>query len=68
MVFKADAEWSGGLLSGIKNASLISSICCGVLVLQKNSKILLFIFLEVGPGLCPKAALLFLNCSPWIPD
>ena len=35
----------------------------GVLALQKNSKILLCIFLEEGPEDCPKAALLFLECS-----
>ena len=35
----------------------------GVLVRGKNSKILLRIFLEEGPGPCPKAALLFPNCS-----
>ena len=34
----------------------------GVLVLQPNSKILLSTFLEEGPGPCPKAALLFLDC------
>ena len=35
----------------------------GVLVLQKNSKILLCIFLEEEPGPCPKFALLFLDSS-----
>ena len=31
--------------------------------LQNSSKILLCIFLEGEPGPCPKAALLFLDCS-----
>ena len=35
----------------------------GVLFLQKNSKILLYVSLEVEPEPCPKAALLFLDCS-----
>ena len=35
----------------------------GALALQKSSKILLCIFLEGEPGFCPKAALLFLDCS-----
>ena len=34
-----------------------------VLVLQKSSKILLCVSLEAEPGPCPKAALLFLDCS-----
>ena len=34
----------------------------GVLVLQKSSKILLCVSLEVEPGPCPKAALLFFGC------
>ena len=34
-----------------------------VLVLQRNSKILLCIFLEEEPGPCPKSALLFLDRS-----
>ena len=34
----------------------------GVLVLQKSSKILLRLSLEVEPGPCPQAALLFLDC------
>ena len=32
-----------------------------VFSLQKNSKILLSIFFEEGPGPCPKAALLFVD-------
>ena len=36
---------------------------CGVLVLQKESKILLHVFLEEEAGPCPKAALLSLDCS-----
>lgn len=35
----------------------------GVLVLQKVSKILLCVSLEAEPGPCPKAAVLFLDCS-----
>ena len=35
----------------------------GALVLQKNSKILLYIFFEEEPGPCPKATLFFLDCS-----
>jgi len=35
----------------------------GILILQKNSKILLCIFLEEDPRPCPKAALLSLDCS-----
>ena len=35
----------------------------GVLVLQKSSVILLCASLEVEPGPCQKAALLFLDCS-----
>ena len=35
----------------------------GVLVLQKNSEILLHILLEEKPGPCPKVVLLFLDCS-----
>ena len=35
----------------------------GVLVLQKNSEILLYIFLDEELRPCPKAALLFLDCS-----
>ena len=34
----------------------------GVLVLQKSSKILLCLYLEMEPGSFPKAALLFLPC------
>ena len=48
---------------GINNASLASSICQGILVLQKNSKVLLSVFLEEEPGPCPKFALLILDCS-----
>ena len=35
----------------------------GVLILQKSLKILLSVSLEVEPGPCSKAALLFLDCS-----
>ena len=42
---------------------LPSSTWVWTLVLQKNSQILLCIFLEEEPGPCPKAALLFLDCS-----
>ena len=35
----------------------------GLLVLQKDSKILLCILLKEKPGPCPNAALLFLHCS-----
>ena len=38
---------------------LLSSTLVGVLVLQKNSKISLNIFLEEEPGPCPMTALLF---------
>ena len=38
----------------------------GVLVLQKNSRIYLSIFLEEGPGPCHKAALLFLSLSLFV--
>ena len=31
-------------------------------VLQKSSKILLCVYLEVEPGPCPQTALLFLDC------
>ena len=55
------------LLSGMKTASssIIVNIfhLLGVLVLQKSSKILLHVSLEAEPGSCPKAALLFLDCS-----
>ena len=39
----------------------------GVLVLQKNSKILPCVPLEGEPGPCPKAVLLFLDCSFLVP-
>ena len=63
------------LLPGMKNASSSSSSICGVLVLQKGSKILLCTLLEDRPGPCPKAALLSLDdssslvsASPPFPD
>ena len=37
-----------------------------VLVLQKSSKVLLCVSLEGKPGPCPKAAVLFLDCSSLI--
>ena len=35
----------------------------GDFILQENSKILLGLFPEEEPGPCPKAALVFLDCS-----
>ena len=49
-------------LSETKNASSSSFHLVGVLTLQKNSKILSYIFLEENPSLS-KAALMFLDCS-----
>ena len=46
----------------MKNANIFHLL--GVLVLQKSSKILFCVSLEVEPGPCPKAALLFLAAPP----
>ena len=59
---------SGGLLMSFEFIKLWPSLLnifhlVGVLVLQKNLKILLCVSLEVEPGPYPKAALLFLYCS-----
>ena len=53
------------LLSGTRMLHQVVNIfhLLGVLVLQKSSKILLCIFLEEEPRPCPKATLLFLDCS-----
>ena len=68
---------SGGLLmsfSRLSNCDLLLNEECnifhllGVLVLQKSSKILLCVSLEVEPGPCPKAALLFLDCSSLVSE
>ena len=52
------------LLPGKKtDHRVVLPFVCGVLVLQKESKILLHVFLEEEAGPCPKAALLSLDCS-----
>lgn len=55
LVFSGPRTGSGG--SSFQNE--VYFIFVGVLVLQKNSKILSCIFLEKEPGPCPKAALFF---------
>lgn len=67
------------LLSGNKGyfiSELISSICWGILVLQKSSKVLFYISLEVEGGFCPKLhccsltaprLLLLCLCIPCLP-
>ena len=54
---------SGGPSSWNEECFINNFHLLGGLVLQKNSKILLCIFLEEGPGPCPKAVLLSLDCS-----
>ena len=38
----------------------------GIFVLLRRLKDILCVFLEGEPGPCPKAALLFLDCSPLV--
>ena len=68
--FIAGVEWPPGevlvvlLLPRVKNPSIkLFFDLLGVLVLQKDSKILLCTFLKEEPGLCPKPAPLSLDCS-----
>ena len=53
------------LLSGMKIASSVVNIfhLSGVLVLQKSTKMLLYVSLEEELGPCPKTALMFPGCS-----
>ena len=58
LVFSGPRTGSGG--SSFQNE--VYFIFVGVIVLQKNSKILSCIFLEKEPGPCPKAGRFFVLC------
>ena len=42
---------------------MLTHCICGVLILKRGLKTLSYVSLEVIPGTCPKAVLLFLGCS-----